>query len=87
MICRFKKSIYELKQSLIACFARFTKVLLKYSFKQAHSDHNLFINSRKNLIIVLIVYVDDIILAGNNDSGILRISRLLVSLNLKILVS
>lgn len=79
MICKLKKSIYGLKQSPRAWFARFTKVVLKYGFKQAHSDHTLFINRKNSLITVLLVYVDDIILTGNDDTGILRIKKQLAS--------
>lgn len=53
--------------------------MLKYVFKQAHRDHTLFISSVDHLVDVLIVYVYDIILTGNNDSGIQRIKRQLAS--------
>lgn len=64
-LCRLKRSIYGLKQSPRAWFSKFTEVLLSYGFKQAQSDHTLFVHTSGNAVTVLIVYVDDIILTGN----------------------
>ncbi|KAM0019206.1 putative RNA-directed DNA polymerase [Helianthus debilis subsp. tardiflorus] len=66
-ICRLKKSLYGLKQSPRAWFERFTLAMKKYGFKQSNSDHTLFLKRRGNLVTCLIIYVDDMILTGNDE--------------------
>jgi len=41
------------------------------------NDHSLFINSFEGSFIALLVYVDDIILAGNDKEEIVRIKQAL----------
>lgn len=43
LVCRLIKSLYGLKQSPRKWFIKFKSVLLPYGFKQATSDHSLFI--------------------------------------------
>ncbi|KAM0070581.1 putative RNA-directed DNA polymerase [Helianthus debilis subsp. tardiflorus] len=66
-IYRLKKSLYGLKQSPRAWFGRFTLAMKKYGFKQSNSDHSLFLKRRDNLVTCLIIYVDDMILTGNDE--------------------
>ena len=43
------------------------KVLKDQGYKQGHSDHTLFFHeSESGLKTILIVYVDDIVLTGDN---------------------
>lgn len=78
-ICKLNRSIYGLKQSPRAWFNRFTEVLLLYGFKQAQSDHTLFVYISGTVVIVLIVYVDDIILTGNCHLGINKVKSYLAT--------
>ena len=60
-VCRLKKTLYGLKQSLRAWFGKFTKSLMRRGYKQSQSNHTLFINhSILRKVSALIVYVDDI---------------------------
>ena len=59
-VCRLKKSLYGLKQSLRAWFRRFTKSMRDIGDHQSNSDHTLFLKKQHGKIIALIVYVDDI---------------------------
>ena len=60
-VCRLKKSLYGLKQSLWAWFERFAKSLLKFGYHQSQGDHTLFIKqSPEKKITALTIYVDDI---------------------------
>ena len=66
-VCKLKKSLYGLKQSPRAWFERFTRSMLKYGFQQSQGDHTLFIkHSPLGKVTVLIVYVDDIVLTGDD---------------------
>lgn len=49
-VCKLKKVLYELKQSLRAWFGRFIMVMKQYRYKQSNVDHTLFLKKRGNLI-------------------------------------
>ena len=42
----------------------------KYGYRQSNSDHTLFLKKRGELIICLIIYVDDMIITGNDKEEI-----------------
>jgi hypothetical protein len=44
--------------------------LVQHNYKQASSDHSLFIKSTASSFTLLLVYVDDVIIAGNSVSEI-----------------
>ncbi|XP_073016671.1 uncharacterized protein [Primulina eburnea] len=65
-VCRLKKALYGLKQSPRAWFGRFTQFVLKQGYVQGQSDHTMFTKFSESRVSVLIVYVDDIILTGDD---------------------
>lgn len=66
-VCRLKKSPYGLKQSPCMWFDRFSKFLKKHAYVQGQANHTLFIKiSPSGKRTILIVYVDDIILTGDD---------------------
>lgn len=66
-VCRLKRSLYGLKQSLRAWFDRFGKVLKNYGYSQGQASHTMFYKqSKEGKLAILIVYVDDIILTGDD---------------------
>ncbi|GMP81639.1 hypothetical protein CsSME_00036279 [Camellia sinensis var. sinensis] len=68
-VCRLNKSLYGLKQSPRAWFERFGKAVISCGFSQSQADHTIFYkHSKNNKIAILIVYVDDIILTGNDEA-------------------
>ena len=67
LVCKLKQSFYGLKQSPKAWFERFTRTIKGYDFTQWQTNHTLFFwHSSNGKITILIVYVDDIILTGND---------------------
>ncbi|XP_071902889.1 uncharacterized protein [Coffea arabica] len=69
-VCRLKKALYGLKQSPRAWFGRLSHAMEEFGFKQASADHTLFYKRNYNDITVLLVYVDDMIVTGNNKEEI-----------------
>lgn len=69
-VCKLKKSLYGLKQSPRAWFDRFRKVMLDMGYQQINADHTVFSQSLNNCITILAVYVDDMIITGNNEEEI-----------------
>jgi hypothetical protein len=67
-VCKLKNALYGLKQSPRAWFERFCRAMQRFGYKQSQVDHTLFIkHSFQGKVTALIVYVDDIILTGNDD--------------------
>lgn len=67
-VCRLKKSIYGLKQASRQWFLKFSSTLRKLKFKKSHSDHTLFVRNNNGKYFAVWVYVDDIIIASNDDA-------------------
>ncbi|RVX16933.1 Retrovirus-related Pol polyprotein from transposon RE1 [Vitis vinifera] len=65
-VCKLKKSLYGLKQSPRAWFERFTKSMRAFGYRQSNSDHTLFLKKQHGKITTLIVYVDDMVVTGND---------------------
>ncbi|WJZ90854.1 hypothetical protein VitviT2T_009971 [Vitis vinifera] len=65
-VCKLKKSLYGLKQSPRAWFGRFTKSMRAFGYCQSNSDHTLFLKKQHGKITTLIVYLDDMVVIGND---------------------
>jgi len=52
-VCRLRKAIYELKQSLRAWFEKFNIIILGIGFARCHSDHSLFVRRTKSGSVIL----------------------------------
>ena len=77
VICRLHKSIYGLKQVSHQWFHKFSSALILEGFLQSSCDHSLFTKSHGSIFLAIIVYVDDILVASNNQHEV----ETLVSLN------
>ena len=47
----------------------------KKGFRQNNSDHTLFLNNQNGKIAALIIYVDDMIITGNDDKEIIDLEK------------
>lgn len=64
-------ALYGLKQSPRTWFGRFSKVLQQFGMNHCESDHSVFIKcSSSNKYIYLVVYVDEIVITGDDSEGI-----------------
>ena len=70
MVCRLRKSLYGLKQSLRAWFGKFSQAIEKFGLQKSKSDHSVFYRNSSSSIILLVVYVDDIVITGSDSTGI-----------------
>ncbi|KAK2999218.1 hypothetical protein RJ639_022822 [Escallonia herrerae] len=50
-------------------FAKLSTALRSYGFLQSHADHTLFTYRKWDVFLSVLVYVDDLILAGNNSTA------------------
>lgn len=73
--CRLKRALYGLKQSPRAWFGRFTIAMKKFGYQQNNSDHTLFLRRKDDKVTCLIIYVDDMIIIGNDAEEIITLKR------------
>jgi hypothetical protein len=69
-VCRLRKSLYGLKQAPSCWFAKLAAALKNYGFKQSGYDYSLFTLHKDQVQLNVLVYVDDLIVSGNDISAI-----------------
>jgi Reverse transcriptase (RNA-dependent DNA polymerase) len=69
-VCKLNKALYGLKQAPRAWFCKLKNFLLSHNFKSTESDHSLFVYKSSQQVIYLLVYVDDILITGNDSTAI-----------------
>ncbi|CAL8157474.1 unnamed protein product [Prunus armeniaca] len=79
VVCKLRKSLYGLKQSPIAWFGRFATSMKKFGYVQSNSDHTLFLKRHKGKLTALIIYVDDMIVVGNDQAEMQNLQKYLAS--------
>ncbi|XP_071677013.1 uncharacterized mitochondrial protein AtMg00810-like [Lolium perenne] len=72
-VCKLQRSIYGLKQSPRAWYARLSAHLFQLGFTSSKADTSLFIFSRDGVQIYMLVYVDDIVIAGSTPGVVDRL--------------
>ncbi|RVX14877.1 Retrovirus-related Pol polyprotein from transposon RE2 [Vitis vinifera] len=70
LVCRLRKSLYGLKQASRCWFAKSVTALKGYGFLQSYSDYSLFTYTKGNVQINVLVYVDDLIISGNDSAAL-----------------
>jgi len=65
-VCKLPKSLYGLKQASRKWYEKLIGLLISNGYQQATSDASLFTKKASDSFTILLVYVDDIILAGDS---------------------
>ncbi|CAL9004267.1 unnamed protein product, partial [Prunus brigantina] len=68
---------WPLKQSPRAWFGRFTKSMKVFGYTQSNADHTLFLKRDGKKLTALIVYVDDIVVTGDDTGEQLKLQKYL----------
>ncbi|KZV42092.1 hypothetical protein F511_11688 [Dorcoceras hygrometricum] len=66
IVCKFKKSIYGLKQASRQWYFKFHQVIISFGFEMNMVDDCLYHKFSGSKHIFLVLYVDDILLASND---------------------
>jgi Reverse transcriptase (RNA-dependent DNA polymerase) len=83
-VCLLSKALYGLKQSSRVWFNKLSSVLLTHGFTVSCYDPSLFISHSHVHTTMLLVYVDDILITGSNNTHINQcISHLQQAFSLK----
>nr|XP_016510923.1 PREDICTED: uncharacterized protein LOC107828175 [Nicotiana tabacum] len=69
-VCKLYKSLYRLKQAPRQWNMKLTEVLLQMGFKQSHYDYTLFIREANGDAVIILMYLDDLLITGNNDKSL-----------------
>ncbi|KAK9057134.1 hypothetical protein SSX86_024501 [Deinandra increscens subsp. villosa] len=76
---KLQKSLYGLKQASRLWYGKLSSALLQLGYKRSSNDHSLFFKTMMGSVVYLAVYVDDIILTGNNQAEIDHVKAFLDS--------
>lgn len=74
-VCKLKKALYGLKQALRAWYKKIAQYLNFCGYVASHSDPSLFVKKQRDLHVVILLYVDGMIITGNNDDEVARLQK------------
>ena len=66
LVCRLKKSLYGLKQSPRMWYQKFDTYIRGLGFTRSKEDHCVYFKLIGDRVIYLVLYVDDMLLIGND---------------------
>jgi len=66
LVCKFKKSLYGLNQSPRIWYQKFDTFIWGLGFTRSRADHCVYFKLIGKCFIYLVLYVDDMLLVGND---------------------
>ncbi|KAE8695859.1 U-box domain-containing protein 31 [Hibiscus syriacus] len=75
LVCRLKKSLYGLKQAPRQWYKKFDSFMGSSGFTRCQADHCCYIKRFDNSFIILLLYVDDMLVAGSNMQEIIHLKQ------------
>lgn len=76
-VCRLRKSLYGLRQAPRQWFAKLSTALKHFGFKQSSTDYSLFCYTKGHVSLHVLVYVDDLIIAGSSKVEVVKLKHYL----------
>ena len=71
LVCRLNKSLYGLKQASRCWYKRFDSFIMRLGYNRLSSDHCAYYKKfEDNDFIILLLYVDDMLVAGPNKDRV-----------------
>lgn len=77
LVCRLRKSLYALKQASRQLFSKFSTAIQHAGFRQSRADCSMFTRVKGKSMTVVLVYVDDMIITGNDPTAIQQLKDFL----------
>lgn len=79
-VCKLNKAIYGLKQSPRTRFQSLRNTLLRWGFSNTKGETSLFIHKTFATVLLILIYVNDILVTGNNTTELNRFTSKLNSM-------
>ncbi|GKV28694.1 hypothetical protein SLEP1_g37711 [Rubroshorea leprosula] len=76
-VCRLQRALYGLKQSPRAWFTKFSSTVSEFGFTSSPHDTALFVRKSTQGMVLLLIYVDDMIITGDDVSRINELKQFL----------
>ena len=74
MVCKLKRSIYGLKQTSRSWKIKFDQAIKSFGFEQNLDEPCVYKRHQDKVVVFLVLYVDDILLIGN-DVGVMSLVK------------
>jgi len=72
-VCKLKKSLYGLKQAPTQWYLKFHKFMASNGYMRLQVDHFYYFKYFENSYIILLLYVNDMLVAGSNMKEIVNL--------------
>ena len=76
MVCRLKKALYGLKQAPRAWYEKIHAYLIAHGFCNSPTESTLYVKRASDVLLIIVLYVDDMLLTLVLTRCMLLISRL-----------
>ncbi|KAE8688791.1 PLAC8 family protein [Hibiscus syriacus] len=71
-VCKLRKALYGLKQAPRAWYGKIVEFLTKSGYSVTPADSSLFVKVIEGKLAIMLVYVDDLIITGDDEAEILQ---------------
>ncbi|GKB29090.1 retrovirus-related pol polyprotein from transposon TNT 1-94 [Tanacetum coccineum] len=75
LVCKLKKSMYGLKQAPRQWYLKFDSFMQRAGYKRCAMDHCCYLKKVGSSSIILLLYVDDMLVAGSDMAEIKKLKR------------
>ncbi len=76
-VCRLRKALYGLKQAPRAWHDKIAESLVTIGFRMLYANHSLYVRKSDEGIVVITIYVDDLIIGGDNGKEVEHVKHFL----------
>ena len=81
-VCHLRHALYGLKQAPRVWFVKFNFTISRLGYMTNYYDSALFLRRTDKGTILLLLYIDDMIITGDDLSGILQMNFILLKLSM-----
>jgi hypothetical protein len=78
-VCLLKRALYGLKQAPCSWYSRIDNTLLHLKLIKSTTDYNMYLAVRKGKLTIILLYVDDLLVTGDDKEEVMRIKTELIT--------